>query len=66
MNAPMYYNPSKQLIRLDMQQGQNFVMAQNLMRQNQNQAMQGNFQQMNMNNYIQQNQGNQQFNNGRK
>lgn len=49
-----------------MQQGQNYMLAQNLMRQNPNQALQGNFQQMNMGNYMQQNQGNQQFNNGRK
>ena len=53
-------------IILDMQQGQNYVIAQNLMRQNQNQATQNNYQQINMNNYMQQNQGGQQFNNGRK
>jgi len=49
-----------------MQQGQNFVIAQNMMRQNQVQNLQSNYQQMNMNNYMQQNQGNQQFNSGRK
>ena len=54
------------LIYVDLQQGQNFVIAQNMMRQNQAQNLQGNFQHMNMGNYMQQNQGNQQFNGGKK